>query len=140
MKKHVSIIFGIVFLLFMLVCTIFSRPIHDSRLAKVIIEKIRPIDFTVCFYLEDGTKITTSQKKLAIPIDTVHEGAVYVIRERERYNEIETYVELVYVKLGQIEGECVEVKQGLNGNDMIIIESDGPIKTGQTVLISSRPN
>ena len=139
MKKHVSIITGLVFLLFMLACTIFSRTIHDSSLVKVTTTNVRPIDFTISFDLEDGTNIITSQKKLAIPIDIVHEGAVYVIRERERYNEVETYVELVYVELGQIEGEYVEVKQGLSGNDKIIIESNGQIETGQTVLVSS-PN
>lgn len=68
-------------------------------------------------------------------MDIVHEGAVYVLREREHYDETETYVELVYVEIGQIEGEFVEVKNGLRSNDKLIVDSDRPFEVGQAVLV-----
>ncbi len=137
MKRHISIIFGLVFFLFILACTILSRPIHDSRLPKVSVEKVRQIDFTITFTLEDGTEVATKQKKLAIPLDMVHEGTVYVLREREHYNEIEAYAELVYVDLGQMEGENVEVIKGLSSGDKLIVDSDRPLKAGQAVLVKA---
>lgn len=135
MKKHISIVFGLVFFLFIIACTIFSRMIHDSRLPKVSIQSVKHREFSISYNLEDGTEVTTKQRKLAIPMDIVHEGAVYVLREREHYDETETYVELVYVEIGQIEGEFVEVKNGLSSNDKLIVDSDRPFEVGQAVLV-----
>ncbi len=135
MKRHISIIFGLVFFLFIIACTFLSRTIHDSRLPKVTIGNVKQMDFSILFTLDNGTEVTTKQRKLAIPIDLAQEGAVYVLREREHYNEPEAYAELVYVALGQIEGDYVEVKQGLSRSDRLIVNSDRPLQTGQAVLV-----
>ncbi len=137
MKKHMSIIFAIVFFVLMIICTILARPIHDSRLPNVNVEKVRQRPFTISLNLEDGTQVTTSQGKLAIPIDIVREGSVYLLQERKHYNEMESYVELVYIELGQIEGDYVEVKEGLSSNDKIIIESERKLRSGERVLVSN---
>jgi hypothetical protein len=136
MRKRISVIACLLFFAFMLLCTLFARPMHDYYLPKVMVQKVTKENFKFKDYLEDGTEIITNRLLLAVPLNIIENEMVYVIREREHYNEMETYVALIPIKLGVKQGTYTEVLDGINSSDKILIFSDRPVNDGQAVIVN----
>lgn len=80
-----------------------------------------------------GKIITGVKKSLAIPLDAIMKlpvsGNYYCFRVKDNT------AEKVYIKIGEVEENYIEVKEGLNKDDIVIVTSQGILDTGKKIKI-----
>ncbi|HOK56204.1 MAG TPA: efflux RND transporter periplasmic adaptor subunit [bacterium] len=114
-----------------------------SKIYPVADEKTRTVDVEVIVENKNylikpgmyckGIIITGERKVLAIPLDAVMKlpasGNYYCFKVKDNT------AEKVYIKVGKIKENLIEVKEGLNRDDIIITTSQGILDTGKKIKI-----
>ncbi len=111
-------------------------PVADVRTRTVNVEVlIENKDFFIKPGMYCKAKIMVGERKsFVIPLDAIVKlpasGNYYCFRVKDNT------AEKVYIKIGKITGNYVEVKEGLEKDDIVIITSQGILDTGKKVRIS----
>ncbi|MGC8976321.1 MAG: efflux RND transporter periplasmic adaptor subunit [Candidatus Ratteibacteria bacterium] len=117
-----------------------------SKIYPVADEKTRTVDVEVIvenkgFLIKPGMYckgiiITGEKKVLAVPLDAVMKlpasGNYYCFRIKNNT------AEKVNIKVGRIKEDFIEVKEGLNKDDIVAITSQGILDTGKKVKIKGK--
>ena len=115
----------------MIFFTIFSKDLYAQTLPKVVITKMKTKEFPVTVLLEDGSEYVTTKKENALPKDILDYMSVFVLEKTEdgycvRNREL---------KLGVEENLWVEVLEGLDKNDKVVLGSDRKLEDGMKVIL-----
>ncbi|MFN4226723.1 MAG: efflux RND transporter periplasmic adaptor subunit [Candidatus Ratteibacteria bacterium] len=114
-----------------------------SRIYPFVDEKTRTVNVEVIlenssFIIKPGmfckgTIITGEKKALIVPLDAIMKlpasGNYYCFRIKDNS------AEKVYIKVGKIGENYVEIKDGLNKDDIVIVTSQGILDTGKKVKV-----
>lgn len=138
MKKTISISMMLMFFIAMFIFTLTARTIHNSQIPNVTAARLTYEDFEIEYTLESGQVMTSMQKRLAIPQSVYDKGDVYIITTIHINGEERTAVQKVHLEIGNENNEFYEVVNGLTGLEIVVINSDKELITGNEVYIRNK--
>ena len=132
--KKILVIITAVFFAAMLALTFSARPIHNSKLPHVSVQRVQEAYFPYEYTAEDGETLTHRRQNLAVTKEQYERG-VYVLYSAEKNGEQRDFVRLAEIIAGTEYDGCVDVVSGLAHNDRIVVSSDREMQDGEVVLI-----
>lgn len=111
----------LLFYLFMLFLTIFSRTIHNYCIPNVTITRLKQVEI-------DG------EKEYAIPVKTYHNGNVFIVEVKVKNGENRSFAKMISVETEKQDKNYIVVN-GLERWDKIIENSDKTLNDGDEIYI-----
>lgn len=131
MNKHRKLnAFTCIFLLCMLIFTLFSEDLYNMTLPKVLTGKVKDKAFPLIVIKEDGTQFNTTMKMNAVPKVATRGNSVFILEEREDG----LYAAAKEIVTGEEHNGWISIEQGVSSRDKIIIGADRKLEPGMKVM------
>lgn len=132
--KKAADILALSFLTVMVLLTLFAEDFYRRTLPKVTAVQVEKKDFPLAITMEDGTKVTVTTSKKAIPECALFGDEVWALMQADDEGK-EYVVERVSVRTGERADGYVEIVEGLPQRQLLYLGSDRPITPGQRVML-----